>query len=64
MTANNKDKATILALKGIYSLSKRTALYALFTNVKNDDQIGLNVGQAVADGKTARGLAIGLSHKF
>ena len=64
MTANNKDKATILALKGIYSLSKRTALYALFTNVKNDDQVGLNVGQAVADGKTARGLAIGLSHKF
>ena len=64
MTANNEDDATIIALKGVYALSKRTSLYALFTNVKNDDQVKLNVGQSVADGKTARGFAIGLSHKF
>jgi len=64
MTANNEDNATIIALKGVYALSKRTSLYALFTNVKNDDQVKLNVGQAVTDGKTARGFAIGLSHKF
>ena len=64
MTANNEDDATIIALKGVYALSKRTSVYALFTNVKNDDQVKLNVGQAVADGKTARGFAVGLSHKF
>ena len=64
MTANNEDNATIIAFKGVYALSKRTSLYALFTNVKNDDQVKLNVGQAVTDGKTARGFAIGLSHKF
>lgn len=64
MTANNEDDATIIALKGVYALSKRTSVYALFTNVKNDDQVKLNVGQTVADGKTARGFAIGLSHKF
>jgi GBP family porin len=64
MTASNEDDATIIALKGVYALSKRTSLYALFTNVKNDDQVKLNVGQSVAAGKTARGFAIGLSHKF
>jgi GBP family porin len=64
MTANNEDDATIIALKGVYALSKRTSVYALFTNVKNDDQVSLNVGQSVAAGKTARGFAIGLSHKF
>ena len=64
MTANNEYDATIIALKGVYALSKRTSVYALFTNVKNDDQVKLNVGQSVADGKTARGFAIGLSHKF
>ena len=64
MTANNEDDATIIALKGVYALSKRTSVYALFTNVKNDDQVKLNVGQSVADGKTARGFAVGLSHKF
>lgn len=60
---HNEDDATIIALKGVYALSKRTSVYALFTNVKNDDQVKLNVGQS-ADGKTARGFAIGLSHKF
>ncbi|MDD2976628.1 porin [Aquabacterium sp.] len=64
MTANTEDDATIIALKGVYALSKRTSVYALFTNVKNDDQVSLNVGQAVAAGKTARGFAVGLSHKF
>ena len=64
MTANNEDDATFIALKGVYALSKRTSVYALFTNVKNDDQVKLNVGQSVADGKTARGFAVGLSHKF
>ena len=64
MTANNEDNATIISLKGVYALSKRTSVYALCTNVKNGDDVKLNVGQTVADGKTARGFAIGVSHKF
>lgn len=58
------EDATIVALKGIYTLSKRTSVYALFTNVKNDDNLNRDVGAAVANGETARGFAIGLSHKF
>lgn len=48
-----KDReATIVAIKGVYTLSKRTALYALFTNVANDSDVdtlgGLNVSGVAA----------------
>lgn len=62
--AKANEDATIVALKGIYTLSKRTSVYALFTNVKNDDNLNRDVGAAVANGETARGFAVGLSHKF
>ncbi len=45
-------EATIVAVKGVYTLSKRTALYALFTNVANDSDVdtlgGLNVAGVAA----------------
>lgn len=45
-------EATIVAVKGVYNLSKRTALYALFTNVANDSNVdtagGLNVAGVAA----------------
>jgi len=63
-TANNDDDAGIFAVKGVYTLSKRTALYGLITTVSNEANVGLNVGQAVADDKNARGIAFGVSHKF
>ena len=54
-----KDReATIVAIKGVYTLSKRTALYALFTNVANDSDVdtagtGLNVAGINAAGTNA-----------
>jgi predicted porin len=75
-----KDReATIVAIKGVYTLSKRTALYALFTNVANDDSTdalgGLNVSGVNASGSnngaaavgrdsTGRAFAIGVRHSF
>jgi predicted porin len=64
MTANNKDDATILAIKGVYTLSKRTAIYGLLTTVSNDDNVALNVGEKTSDGKRAHGIAFGIRHSF
>jgi GBP family porin len=62
-----EDDATIVALKGTYSLSKRTAVYGLFTTVSNDDGVNLRVGSSapsLTNGKTSRGLALGVVHRF
>ncbi len=64
----NDADATIVALKGIYSLSKRTAVYALATTVSNDDNSAIAVGglsgaPGVA-GERSSGVAVGVSHKF
>lgn len=63
---NRKDDgADIFTLKAQYDLSKRTALYALFTQVNNDDNAALNVSQvATSAGKSSRGLAVGVRHNF
>ncbi|WP_294637578.1 porin [uncultured Aquabacterium sp.] len=64
-TRGDDDNATIVAMKGVYSLSKRTAVYGLFTNVNNSDNANLVVSGATAGfGKTSRGLAVGVSHQF
>lgn len=64
-TRGDDDNATIVALKGVYSLSKRTAVYGLFTNVNNSDAANLGVASyANTAGNTARGLAVGVSHQF
>lgn len=68
-TDTNGDDAKIIALKGVYTLSKRTSVYALFTNVKNDDKSALSLDSKLVTtpatlGKTSRGFAVGLSHKF
>lgn len=57
--------ATIVALKGIYSLSKRTSVYALATTVSNDDKSAIAVGGLTGvAGERSSGVALGLSHKF
>lgn len=57
--------ATIMSLKGVYSLSKRTSLYALVTTVSNDDQSEIAVGGLTGvAGERSTGMAIGVSHKF
>ncbi|MEY2837929.1 MAG: hypothetical protein RJB60_228 [Pseudomonadota bacterium] len=68
-TANDKDDATILAIKAVYDLSKRTAVYGLFTNVSNQDAaraaINSSTGLSAANaGNNARGLAFGVKHAF
>ena len=57
------DDATIMALKGTYSLSKRTAVYGLFTNVSNGKDSSVGIVSTPTD-KTSRGLAVGVVHKF
>ncbi|MEJ5897409.1 porin [Aquabacterium sp. G14] len=59
--------STIVALKGIYSLSKRTSVYALATTVSNGDNANIKVGSSaptLTDGERASGFALGVSHKF
>lgn len=61
-----KDSAKIATLKAAYSLSKRTTVYGLFTEVWNDDAAQLKVSDVTAPalGKGSRGLAVGVSHAF
>jgi predicted porin len=62
------DTASILTLKAQYDLSKRTALYALYSQVYNDNNTALKVGgsSGVTTGldKSSRGLAVGVRHSF
>lgn len=66
--ANEDNDAKIIALKGTYSLSKRTSVYGLFTHVSNDDGAALKVGGSSAStpdaGDSSRGIAFGVVHKF
>lgn len=60
------DNAGIITLKAQYDLSKRTAVYALFTEVQNSDNARLalvNPTTQTAD-KSSRGLAVGVRHAF
>ena len=63
MDGSDDNDATIVALKGTYSLSKRTAVYGLLTNVSNDKGAGIGIVSTPTD-KTSRGLAVGVVHKF
>jgi len=59
------DKANIFTLKAQYDLSKRTALYALFTQVNNGKASDLAIGaEANSADKSSRGLAVGVRHSF
>ncbi len=60
------DKASILTLKAQYDLSKRTALYALYTQVYNDKNTNLAVASVplTVNDKGSRGLAVGVRHSF
>jgi GBP family porin len=63
--ATGDDNAQVFSLRGIYSLSKRTSVYALFTNVNNDTNTNLAVGGVTgALDKTSRGIAAGIRHAF
>lgn len=57
------DTADFLTFKGVYSLSKRTALYGLLTVVNNGTNTALGLTTVAAD-KQSRGLAFGIRHAF
>jgi len=58
------DNVQVTTIKGIYSLSKRTSVYGMFTNVNNDTATKFDVGAAASDDKTTRGVAVGIRHTF
>ncbi|MEY4766381.1 MAG: hypothetical protein RI907_3054, partial [Pseudomonadota bacterium] len=58
------DNVNITTVRGVYTLSKRTAVYAQFANANNGSTAGRNLGATVTDGKVARGIAVGLRHSF
>jgi len=61
------DNAGIITLKAQYDLSKRTAVYALFTEVQNGDKARLAITAATSptiNDKSSRGLAVGVRHAF
>jgi GBP family porin len=64
---SNHDDATIASIKAVYTLSKRTAVYGLVTNVNNESLSALGVdkaGVAVANGHNDHGIAFGVRHAF
>ncbi|MES2089901.1 MAG: porin [Pseudomonadota bacterium] len=71
VAATTGDNATFLTFKGVYTLSKRTALYGLLTVVDNAKNAELAIDKTsvplTADGtssKHSRGLAFGIRHAF
>jgi predicted porin len=63
LAKGDDDNATILAVKAVYDLSKRTSVYGLFTNVDNAKGSTLGLTTTAA-GKDSRGLAFGVKHAF
>lgn len=66
---NSANGATLLALRGTYTLSKRTALYATAGHIGNDGALALGVSNAAAGGGplaggSQTGLAAGVRHSF
>lgn len=66
---NSANGATLYALRGTYSLSKRTALYATAGRIANDGTLALGVSNAAAGnapvaGGNQSGLAAGIKHSF
>jgi GBP family porin len=58
------DNVEIVTVKGVYTLSKRTSLYGMFTNVNNNDGTLLGLATVTKADKTSRGIAGGVRHAF
>ena len=64
-SASSDADVQVVTVKGIYTLSKRTALYAMFTNLNNDTGSKLSFGDSMTDfGKVSHGIAVGVRHSF
>lgn len=63
------NQATLFAVRGVYSLSKRTAVYATAGRIDNEGTLALGVSNAAAGsgpaaGTGQTGLAVGVRHSF
>ena len=66
---DSANGAVLYALRGTYSLSKRTAVYATAGHINNDGTLALGVsnaaaGNAPAAGGSQNGFAVGVRHSF
>ena len=67
--SNSPTRATLWALRGTYSLSKRTAVYANVGYIDNAGTTALSVSNAAAGGApgpggTQTGFGMGIRHSF
>jgi len=62
-TTKNQD-ASQLAVAYIYSLSKRTDLYAAYARIDNKNGAGYTVGSAIEAGSGDSALHLGIRHSF
>ncbi|MFZ6642986.1 porin [Undibacterium sp. TC4M20W] len=62
-TVKNQD-ASQLAVAYIYSLSKRTDLYAAYAKIDNKNGAGYTVGSAIEAGSGDSALHVGIRHSF
>jgi predicted porin len=66
---DSDNKARLAVLRGIYSLSKRTAVYAGLGQITNDGTLAISVssgagGSNPAAGASQNGMVMGLRHSF
>ena len=57
------DDARLYTLQASHNLSKRTALYAHYTRVANDEAAALGFNKPLA-GSTSSGVQVGIRHRF
>lgn len=63
---NSPNDATMLVARGVYSLSKRTAVYAMIGRIKNEGASATSVsaGGTVGPGMGQTGIMAGVRHTF
>jgi predicted porin len=63
---NSPDDSAMLTLRGVYSLSKRTAAYAMTGHMRNKGAaaVSLSAGGTVGVGMGQTGVMLGLRHSF
>jgi predicted porin len=57
------DDADLISLQGVYNLSKRTALYTMYTHVSNDTSSAIGFNGPRADDNSRR-FQVGVRHSF
>jgi len=63
---DSPNDSTMVVLRGVYSLSRRTAVYAMAGHMRNKGSaaVSLSAGGTVGEGMSQSGLAAGIRHTF